>query len=554
MNQITTLLFVVAAIVLGLIVLKPGKSTPPTSQTVKVDVPLYNNLGTHQLKITTKNKLAQRYFDQGLALTYGFNHEEASRAFKAAIKLDPNCAMCYWGAAYGLGPNINAPMGKSAVAEAYALSQKALSLAPKASEKEGALIEALSKRYAENPPDDRSSLDMVYANAMRAVAQKFLDDADVVTLFGEALMDLTPWNYWTKDGEATTYTNEIVSTLELALKLNPNHPGANHYYIHAVEASHDNERAVASAERLAKLVPGAGHLVHMPAHTFWRVGRYQDAAVANEHAIHADETFAPDRSNSNWYLSAYYPHNIHFLFAAAAMQGQSELAIKSARKLVAEIPEANYKKLPPLEDFLPMPLFALVRFGKWDDILKEPLPAPEFQYTTGIWHYARGMALVRTGKLEEATSELATLDALSKKPEMEAFGLASFSTAATNLRIASLTLGAELADARGEQDKIISSLEEAVKLQDGLAYIEPPAWYYPVRQTLGAALLKQGKATEAEAVYREDLRQYPKNGWSLFGLMKSLEVQGKNQEMNEVKAQFEKAWSNADVAITTSQF
>jgi tetratricopeptide (TPR) repeat protein len=554
MNQFATFLLVVAAIVVGFFILKPGKPASPTPQAVKTDVPLYENMGTHQFTITTKNKLVQRYFNQGLALTYGFNHEEAGRAFKQAFALDPTCAMCYWGAAYGLGPNINAPMEKSVVAEAYALSQKALALAPTASEKERALIEALSKRYAQNPPDDRSALDKAYADAMREVAKHFSDDADVVTLFGESLMDLTPWNYWTKEGIATTYTTEIVTTLESALKLNPNHPGANHYYIHAVEASEDNERAIPSAERLAKLGPAAGHLVHMPAHTYWRVGRYQDAALANEHAIHSDELYAPDRSTPNWYLSAYYPHNIHFLFAATAMQGQSALAIKSARKLIAEIPESSYQQLPPLEDFLPTPLFALIRFGKWEEILIEPQPRSEFQYTTGIWHYARGMALLRTGKPDEALGEWAKLDELSKKPEMEAFGLASFSTAATNLRIASLTLGAELAEAQGEKEKIISQLEEAVKLQDGLAYIEPPAWYYPVRQTLGAALLKQGKATEAEAVYRQDLKQYPKNGWSLFGLMKSLETQGKTQEMNEAKAEFEKAWSHADIALTMSQF
>jgi tetratricopeptide (TPR) repeat protein len=554
MNQLTTFIIVVTVVVLGLIALKLSKPANQPLQRATIGVPLYDNLGTHHFQITTKNNLTQRYFNQGLNLTYGFNHDEAGRAFKAAAKLDPQCAMCYWGAAYVLGPNINAPMEKSLVADAYDLSQKALALAPKASERERAYIEALSKRYVAHSPDDRSSLERAYADAMRKVSQQYPDDLDAATLYAEALMDLMPWNYWTKDGQPTTYTDEIVSTLESILARNPNHPGANHYYIHAVEASQAPERALPSAERLAGLVPGAGHLVHMPAHTFWRVGRYHDAIIANEHAIHADENYAPDRRNPNWYLSAYYPHNIHFLFAAAAMEGQSELAIRSAQKLVAEIPEASYRQLPPLEDFLPMPLFALVRFGEWEKILKESQPASEFQYTTGIWHYARGTALLRTGKLDEAAKELAKLEELARKPEMEAFGLASFSTAATNLRIASLTLGGELAGARGEGEQMVSQLEAAVKLQDGLAYIEPPAWYYPVRQTLGAALLKLGKATEAETVYREDLKEYPQNGWSLLGLMKSLAAQGKTAEAVQIEVQFKQAWAHADVSLETSHF
>lgn len=548
MDQLKALLAIIVVVVLGLLIGKPHNLSTDHK------VPFYNNLGSYHFTITTKNNLTQRYFNQGLNLTFGFNHEEAGRAFKEAVRLDPDCAMCYWGAAYVLSPNINAPMDKSVVAEAYELSQKALALAPKASEKERAYIEALSKRYAANPPDDRSSLDKAYADAMREVVKQYPNDLDAATLFAEALMDLMPWNYWTKDSQPTTYTNEIVSTLESVLARNPNHPGANHYYIHAVEASQTPERAVPSAERLASLVPGAGHLVHMPAHTYWRVGRYHDAAVANEHAIHVDENYAPDRRNPGWYLVAYYPHNIHFLFAAAAMEGQSAVAIKAARKLVSEIPETRYKELPPLEDFRPMALFALVRFGKWEEVLKEPQPSAELQYTTGIWHYARGMAFLRLGKLDEATNELSTLEEIGKKPEMESFALASFSTAATNLRIASLTLGGELAGARGQNDEMISKLQEAVKLQDALAYTEPPAWYFPVRQTLGAALLKLGKATEAEAVYREDLKQYLQNGWSLFGLMKSLEAQGKNSEVAEVKAQFEKAWAHADVALAASQF
>jgi tetratricopeptide (TPR) repeat protein len=547
-NRILFIVALLAMLALGLTLQQP-KAPSATLQ-----ARLFNNLGSYHFPITTKVSLAQRFFDQGLILAYAFNHDEAYRSFKEAARLDPDCAMCYWGAALVLGPNINASMDDSVVAEAYQLTQKALQLSAGVSEREMAYINALSKRYAAVPPQDRQPLDLAYADAMRDVSKRFPDDLDAATLFAEALMDLMPWNYWTKDGQPTTYTNEIVTTLESMLKRNPNHPGANHYYIHAVEASQDPGRAIPSAERLPGLVPGAGHLVHMPAHIFWRVGRYNDAVMANEHAIHVDEDYAPDRSNAGWYLMLYYPHNIHFLFHAAAMGGQSALAIQAARKLVSEIPETRYKELLPLEDFRPMVLFALARFGKWGEILKEPQPSSELQYTTGIWHYARGMAFVRLGKLNEAAKEYTQLNEIAQKPEMVSLVLASFAPAATDLHIAALTLGGELAGARGQNDEMISDLQEAVKLQDGLAYTEPPPWYYPVRQTLSAELLKAGRAAEAEAVYREDLKQFPENGWSLFGLMKSLEAQGKTDEAKTIKARFKTDWAYADVTLNESQF
>lgn len=457
------------------------------------------------------------------------------------------------GAAYVLGPNINAPMLDSVVPEAYELAQKALALAPKASERERAYIEALSKRYAEKPVQDRKPLDIAYADALREVSKSFPDDLDAAALFAEALMDITPWGYWTKDGQPTTYTEEIVKTLESVLARNPNHPGANHFYIHAVEASQTPERAVPSAERLTHLVPGAGHLVHMPAHTFWRVGRYHEAAMTNEHAIHSDEVYMPDRGIQAWYATLYYPHNVQFLFAAAAMEGNSKLALQAARKLVAEIPESRYKEYPFVEGFRPTPLFAMVRFGQWEEILKELQPPAQYQYTTAIWHYARGLAFVHLGKLEEAMNESTQLEEIAKKPEMQLLNL-PFDSATTLLHIASLVLSAEIAGAHGQTDQMIAQLQEAVAAQDKLAYFEPPAWYYPVRQTLGAALLKSGKAAEAEAVYREDLRQYRENGWSLFGLMKSLETQNKTAEAKEVESRFKKAWAYADITLNASQF
>jgi tetratricopeptide (TPR) repeat protein len=548
MKHITTILVLLAVLVLGLLLRPGGESSTGES------APLFDNLGTHRHSITTQSNLAQQYFNQGLILTYAFNHEEAYRSFREAARLDPECAMCYWGAALVLGPNINAPMLEEDVATAYELTQKALQLAPKAKAQERAYIEALAKRYSDSPLPDRLLLDIAYADAMRNLAKRFPDDLDAATLFAEALMDVTPWDYWTPDGRPTTYTEEIVATLESVLARNPNHPGANHYYIHAVEASQDPGRAVPSAERLAQLVPGAGHLVHMPAHIFWRVGRYHEAAVANEHAIHADEIYMPDRRISGWYPLAYYPHNIHFLFAAAAMEGRSNLALWAARKLVSEIPEQRYDDYPMMEDFRPMPLFALVRFGDWNEVLREPRPAAKYRYTTGMWHYARGLAFVRLGRPDEAAKEYAQLEEIAALPEMEALILYSFSPASVMLQIASLILAGELAGARGQAEEMIARLEEAVAIQDSLAYIEPPPWYYPVRQTWGAALLELGHAEEAEVVYREDLRQYPHNGWSLFGLMMSLQAQGKQTEAAEVEAQFQKAWVWADVTLTASRF
>ncbi len=521
--------------------------------------PLLGNLGAHHHPISTKSELAQRYFDEGLILAYGFNHAEAIRSYQDALKVDPACAMCYWGIAYALGPNINAPMQDAAVPEAYAALGKARALAPSASQQERDYIQALAARYAPEPVADRSALDLAYAEAMQAVAQRYPDDLDAATLAAEAFMDLTPWKFWTKDGQPTAYTEKIVGLLESVMARNPEHPGANHFYIHAVEASRTPKRALPSADRLAQLAPGAGHLVHMPAHIYWRVGRYHDAVRTNEHAIHADESHftvggTADRNAHSMYKLTYYPHNIHFLFAAAHSEGQSALAMQAARKLVSKIPDEAYRQLPPLEDFRPMPLYALVRFGRWAEVLEEPRPPEDLQFSTAIWHWARGMAYVRLGQLDKAEIEHVRLAAIAQTDAMQQQDLASFPKAATILEIAANILGGELAGAYGYADTQISRLEAAVKIQDDLPYIEPPAWFFPVRQSLGAALLQAGRAAEAEAVYREDLRQYPRNGWSLYGLAESLRAQGKLPEAAQAQAQFEDAWKHADVTLTSSRF
>lgn len=516
--------------------------------------PLLGNLGTHSHAISSKSALAQQYFDEGLILTFGFNHVEAIRSYKDAIAIDPDCAICYWGIAYALGPNINAAMDPAAVPPAWEALQQASKLAPKASQAEQDYIQALAKRYSDDPKADRAALDKAYADAMRDLAQAYPDDLDAASLFAEALMDLTPWNYYTKEGQATEYTHEIVATLEAVLQREPDHPAANHFYIHAVEASQTPERALPSADRLRTLVPGAGHLVHMPAHTYWRVGHYHDAEITNEHAIHSDETYIPDRGAQGLYVVGYYPHNIHFLSSAAQMQGKSKLAIEAARKVAEKIPEPVALAVPVVQIFGPMPLYALVRFGKWDEILAEAPPTETLHYATGIWHWARGMAYAAQGDVEKAQAEYAAVLALAQSDDMKNLPLLGFTTGAINLTLAGHLLAGDIAGAQGDTAKQIAELEAAVKLQDELPYIEPPAWYFPTRDMLGAALLKAGRAADAEAVYRADLQEYRNNGWALFGLMQSLAAQNKSAEAAEVKKQFAAAWQYADVTLTASRF
>lgn len=515
-------------------------------------VPLYDNLGKHHHKITTKSPQAQRYFDQGLRLTYAFNHEEAIVSFMEGARIDPDCAMCYWGAALAMGPNINLPMEPKTEPSAHELVQNAVALAPNVSEAERAYIDALSKRYAAEPGESRASRDQAYAGAMREVAQKYPKDTDAATLFAEALMDLQPWDYWTYEGEAKGNTEEIVETLEAVLDKNKNHPGACHYYIHAVEASFEPERALPCAKRLAKLMPGAGHLVHMPAHVYIRVGMYKEAEEANVHAIHADENFIQDRKAQGFYTMAYYPHNIHFLYAAAAMAGRSEVAIQAARDLVEKVPDELVRGVPPLEMFKPTAYFALTRFGKWEEILKEPAPATEFKYTTGIWRYARGRALAATGKTEEAKAELDSLAKLAEEvgPDL----IISINSGKSLLRIATKVLSGEIAAGEGRTDDAVKALIEAVEIEDRLVYEEPPPWYQPVRQNLGAVLLAAKRPAEAEQVYLEDLKRNPNNGWSFYGLMKSRKAQGKKEKAASANRRFEKAWQRADVKLTASRF
>ena len=534
-------------------VLKPLNVVAYTSRGIFRTAPLYENLGDRHHRITTRSPLAQNYFDQGLILVYGFNHAEAVKSFERATQLDPNCGMCYWGIALALGPNINAPMSQDAVPQAYRAVQKAVKLAPQASKQEQNYILALSKRYSDTFTSDRQSLDLAYAKAMRSLARSYPDDLDAATLFAESLMDLMPWDYYTEDGKPKPETNEVIATLESVIQRDPEHPGAIHYYIHAVEASSTPERAVAAAERLGKVVPGAGHLVHMPSHIYLRVGRYQDASIANQKAIKADRTYLSQSQARGIYRSLYYPHNIHFLWQSSLIEGRSQLALETARKLVAKVSLEQVRQFPFTEIFLPTPFFTLVQFGKWDELLTEPQPLKELEYTRAMWHYGRGMALIAKGRDREAIVEARELRSLNHTKminNLEVLGVPATKT----LEIARRILLAKIASFRGNDREAVAQLKRAVEIEGELPYTEPPYWYSPVRHYLGAVLLKSNRPDRAEQVYREALLQNPNSGWSLFGLVQSLQMQGKTARAVEIQRQFKKAWAKADVMLSDSQF
>jgi tetratricopeptide (TPR) repeat protein len=530
-----------------------GVTCVSTQETASPTVPLFDDLGTHHHPISTSSASAQAYFDQGLVLTFGFNHDQAVRSFRQAAALDPDCAICWWGVALALGPNINAPMGPEAGEEAWAALERARALAPNASAVERDYIDALAPRYAAEPPEDRSALDRAYAQSMRELHERYPNDLDAATLYAEAVMDLTPWDYWTPDGKPRERTPEVLATLELVLERDPKHPGANHYYIHAVE-EYFPEKAVPAAERLRAIAPDAGHLVHMPSHIFYRVGRYTDAQASNDLAIAADEAYFAWCRSGGFYRAAYYPHNVHFLWAAASMGGRSDLALTASRKLAAKT-EGLHAEYPFVEEFLATPMQTLVRFGRWDAVLGEPRPADGRPYQLGIWHYARGVAQVRLGALDEARAELAALRAVAVQPAAtELIVAGGTAPAATLLEIGAHELAGEIAAAEGDVETAVAELERAVSMQDALVYMEPPPWYYPVRQALGAVLLDAGRPGDAEAVYRIDLKKYPENGWSLFGLAQSLEQQGRADDAALVQRGFVTAWQQADVMLPASRF
>ena len=488
-------------------------------------VALATGLGDINHPVSTSNAEAQKFFNQGLAYIYAFNHEEAVRSFKQAAKLDPQLAMAYWGTALALGSNYNVQAEGPALVEAYSNLQKAIELAPKASEHERAYIDALAKRYSSDVHADQTKLAADYKTAMGGLAKRYPDDLDAATLYAESMMNLRPWKLWSPDGKPAPDTLEIVAVLEGVLRRNPNHTGANHYYIHAVEASTTAERALPSAARLGKVAPKAGHLVHMPSHIYVRTGDYAEAAQSNVDAIAADKEYITNTGAQGLYTMMYYNHNIHFLAAASAMKGRYADSIKAARELGTNV-KPLVKAMPMLEMFVPYPKVTLVRFARWNEVFNEPKPEPELKITTGFWHFARGSAYAATNQLPKAEAELAALQALIKTIPADA--PLGNTGAAKVLTVADHALAGKIAYARGDKQAAFALLNKAVAAEDATGYNEPADWDLPVREFLGGALLASGDYAAAEGVFRAEIERHPRNGRALFGLAESLRKQNKN--------------------------
>jgi tetratricopeptide (TPR) repeat protein len=560
MNRTVAVAVVLAAFAAGAYYVyqaqKPAESPPPVAMDAPVGANLIPGLGDYHHPITTAHPEAQRWFDQGLMLTFGFNHDAAERSFLKATAVDPECVMCWWGAALVLGPHVNAAMDPANNAKAWSRVQKARALAAKATPVEQAYVEALSARYAENPPADRRPLDEAYAAAVGRLSAAFPDDLDAATFHAEALMDLQPWDYYDPQGQPKGGTAEVVTTLESVMTRNPDHAGALHLYVHAVEASNDPQRGVKAADHLRELIPGSGHLVHMPAHIYGRVGRWHDAALANRKAIESDNAYlALCQPAPGVYPLGYVPHNHHFLWFAASMEGDSATALSAAEETAQRTSDKTLLRTPGFEamqHFALTPVFARVRFGRWDEIVALPQPPDDLPYMQAMWHYAQGMAAVRQNRPADAATHHAALAKAVADPGIEKMKVWNRYSLIGGVKVAEHTLAAEMAASTKDYATAITTLEAAVKIEDQLPYDEPPAWHAPVRQTLGAILLAAGKPADAAVVYQEELRRNPENGWSLFGLKQALDAQRKTEEAREVDARFKKAWANADVQLKAS--
>ncbi len=520
------------------------------AQPMASTVPLFDGFGDHALPITTASDEARRYFDQGLMLVYGFDHFEAVRSFRAAIALDDTCAMCHWGLALALGPHINAPMTPDAVPEAFESSRRALTLAAHASDWERAYIEALAERYGPEALEDRSHLDRAYADAMREVVAEHPDDLDAATLFAEALMNLIPWNYWDAYGEPREETVELVATLEAVLERDPYHPGANHHYIHAVEASPSPERAEGAADRLVELDIQIGHMIHMPSHIYARIGRWHDASNANERAIVADHAYLEAYEAEGLVPLLYHPHNVHFLAWTAGVEGRRELALQASADVVAATPAELAADLPFLNAFLITPYVSMVRFEMWDEILATRADHDPHPFVTATRHYAHGRAHAGLGQAEAAAREAASLHAIANSDEALAWEMPeAFFPGQSMLSLMQDVLAADLAVLEGDLDEAVRLLERAIANQDALPYMEPPYWSDSARLDLGRVLMAAGRHAEAANVYRADLEVYPDNGWALFGLAEALAAAGDHAAADEVRERFEGAWLHADVDL-----
>jgi hypothetical protein len=555
MPRFAATLLVVVAFAVGF-ACTTATSPPPSAEAppAPVGATLLTGLGKYSIGVVTPNATAQRWFDQGLNLSYGFNHDAAERSFLKAAEADPGCALCWWGAALVLGPHVNATMDLANNAKAWTRAQKAAALAR--SPMEQGYTRALLARYAQNAPEDRKPLDEAYAKAMAELVRERPDDLDVATLYAEAQMDLQPWNYYDAAAKPVGNTGQFVATLESVLKRNPDHPGALHLYIHAVEASADPDRGAVAADRLRETVPGSGHLVHMPAHIYTRVGRYHDAVLANEKAIEADDVYLAACSPApGTYPLGYVPHNHHFLWWAASMEGAAAKALAAAEMTRRRSDYPDLIKNPGfefLQDFQATPIKAHVQFGRWDALLAMPKPDESLRYLVAMWHYGQGMARVRKNQVAEAQAHAAALAQAAADPQFEKYFVGPQHALSRTLKVAERVLAGELAAARKDSRAAIAALEQAVALEDANAYFEPPLWHQPARQSLGRVLLKAGKAAAAEKVYREDLARNRANGWSLHGLSRSLKAQGKSTA--EVDRQLETAWQHADVKLAASTY
>ena len=524
----------------------PGAPVRASAQSAGA-VPLLDGLGSHHHPISSRDSLVQRYFDQGLRLTYAFNHPEAIRAFAEAARRDTTCAICHWGVALAYGPNINLPMDSAAESEAYAAVRRAQALASHASPAEREYIDALARRYGPSPAG-RAGRDSAYATAMAGVARRHPGDPDARVLYAEAMMDLRPWNYWTARRRPQPGMAPAIAALEAVIRSRPDHPGACHYYIHAVEAAYP-ERAVACAERLAGLMPAAGHLVHMPAHIYIRVGRYADAIRHNVHAVHADESYIADQRPSSVYPAVYYPHNYHFLAFAATMAADSGQALVAARALAERVSPDVARQVPFLQVAPVYPLLTLVTFGRWDEALRQPLPSADLPLSQALSAYGRGIALTRLGRFGAADSALADLARLT-----DLVVGAGAEPAGSVAQIAKLMLTGEIAEQRRDFPAALAAYRAAATIEDAFPYEEPPQWYYPVRHSLGRALLAAGRAADAERTYRSDLDRFPENPWSLAGLAESLEAQGRRKDAVAVRRRLDAAAGQGAVALRTSRF
>jgi tetratricopeptide (TPR) repeat protein len=505
--------------------------------------PLWSGLGSITYRITTANERAQAYFDQGLRLAYAFNHGEAQRAFRMAQKLDPDCAMCFWGEALVLGPNINLPMPEDAVAPAYAAAQKAKALAGKASPREQALIGALVARYGSDPKAARAPFDAAYAAEMAKVAAQFSDDDEIATLYAEAVMDLSPWNYWKPgDREPNPQSVPIVPTLERVLNRNPNHPGAIHFYIHAVEASDRPKRAEPYADRLRGAIPGAGHLVHMPSHIYYRVGRYLDALEDNKAAVKVDEKYLADTSAPmGVYRLGYYPHNVHFVMASAQMAGDGKTVIAAAEKLRELIPDELASGIAMVQPVKAAPYFAHAQFSTPETILALPDPGDAIPYVKAMWLYMRGVALAQRRDFAGAAAAANAIETLERTADFKLLEDSNV-PAQEVLRIARTLILARVAQAKGDNRTAIARFEQAAALQDALPYTEPPYWYYPIRQSLAAALLQAGRYAEAERQFQRALSRAPSNGWSYYGLAELHKLRGNTTAARKAEADLARSW------------